>query len=45
MDSDFNRPMAHQPEVLKIKSKEDIWRKELGLDGILRLCVMIDRYN
>lgn len=35
MESDFNRPMAHQPEVLNIKSKEDIWKNELGLDGIL----------
>lgn len=34
MDTDFKRPMAYQPEVLNIKSKEDIWKNELGLDGI-----------
>jgi len=33
MDSEFNRPMAHQPEVLKMKSKEDVWKDELGLNG------------
>jgi len=33
MDSEFNRPMTHQPEVLKMKSKEDIWKAELGLNG------------
>ena len=44
MDSDFNRPMAHQPEVLNIKSKEDIWKNELGLDGIVnRLHIFCNR--
>lgn len=44
MDSEFNRPMTHQPEVLNIKSKEEIWRKELGIDGIVTACLMIDHY-